>query len=178
MNIVLFASGGLCRRNTQSNRSAEEIVELIRRFGFTGLVFVFLLADITSPVAAQSQQPETVTVSQVVQEAVENNLNLPAERHSLKIVDARIGAARLRPNPVLSIGGDHLDLIGTGFNDINVAGPPEYSIRTDFIVACRKQWSSPTAAARRASSSFSTSSALSTTTQSYNEARAEYARSL
>src|SRR5262249_23678689 len=27
------------------------------RFWFTGLVFVFLLADITSPVAAQSRQP-------------------------------------------------------------------------------------------------------------------------
>jgi hypothetical protein len=55
MNHVLFASGGLCWRNTQSDRSAGEIVELIRRFWFTGLDFVFLLADITSPVAAQSQ---------------------------------------------------------------------------------------------------------------------------
>jgi maltodextrin utilization protein YvdJ len=73
MNLVLFASGGLCWRNTQSNRSAGEIVGLIRRFWFTGLAFVFLLAVITSPVAAQSQQPETVTVSQAVQEAVENN---------------------------------------------------------------------------------------------------------
>jgi hypothetical protein len=45
MNLVLFASGGLCWRNTQSDRSAGEIVELIRRFWFTGLVFVFLLAD-------------------------------------------------------------------------------------------------------------------------------------
>jgi hypothetical protein len=73
MNLVLFAPGGLCWRNTQSNRSAGEIVELIRRFWFAGLVFVFLLAGITSPAAAQSQQPETVTVSQAVQEAVENN---------------------------------------------------------------------------------------------------------
>jgi hypothetical protein len=55
MNLVLFASGGICWRNTQSNRSAGEIVELIRRFWFAGLVFVFLLADLTSPIAAQSQ---------------------------------------------------------------------------------------------------------------------------
>ena len=133
MNLVLFASGGLCWRNTQSNRSAGEIVVFVRRFWFAGLAFVFLLADITSPVAAQSQQPETVTVSQAVQEAVENNLNLLAERYNLNIADARIGAARLRPNPVMSIGGDHLDLIGAGFNAINGAGPPEYSIRTDFV---------------------------------------------
>jgi hypothetical protein len=147
MNLVLFASGGLCWRNTQSNRSdgrsAGELVELIRRFWFAGLVFVFLLADITSPVAAQSQQPETVTVSQAVQEAVENNLNLLAERYSLNVADARIGAARLRPNPVLSIGGDHLDLIGTGFNDINGAGPPEYSIRSDFIFERGDNWKWP-----------------------------------
>jgi hypothetical protein len=133
MNLVLFASGGLCWRNTQSDRSAGEIVELIRRFWFTGLVFVFLLADITSPAAAQSQQPETVAVSQAVQEAVENNLNLLAECYNLNIADALIVTARLRPNSVLSIGGDHLDLAGTIFNEFNGAGPPEYSIRKDFV---------------------------------------------
>lgn len=133
MNLVLSAPGGLCWRNTQSNRSAGEIVEWIRRFGFTGIIFVFLLAGISSPVVAQSQQPETVTVSQAVQEAVEKNLNLLAERYNLNIADARIVTARLRPNPVLSVGGDHLDLVGTSFNEFNAAGPPEYSIRTDFV---------------------------------------------
>jgi cobalt-zinc-cadmium efflux system outer membrane protein len=97
------------------------------------VLFVLLIAGITSPVAAQSQQPETVTVSQAVQEAVEKNLNLLAERYNLNIADARIITARLRPNPVLSIGGDHLELAGTSFNEFNAAGPPEYSIRTDFI---------------------------------------------
>jgi outer membrane protein TolC len=133
MNLVLFTSGGLCWRNTQSDRSAGEIVELIRRFGFTGLVFVFLLTGITGPVAAQSQQPETVTVSQAVQEAVEKNLNLMAERYNLSIADARIVKARLRPNPVMSLYGDLLDLAGAGFNEQNAAGPPEYGIRADFI---------------------------------------------
>jgi hypothetical protein len=45
MNLVLFASGGLCWRNTQFNRSAGEIVELIRRFWFAGLVFVYRRGD-------------------------------------------------------------------------------------------------------------------------------------
>jgi outer membrane protein, heavy metal efflux system len=133
MNLVLFTSGGLCWRNSQSDQSAGEIVELIRRFWFTGLVFVFLLTGITGPVGAQSQQPETVTVSQAVQEAVEKNLNLMAERYNLSIADARIVTARLRPNPVLSLYGDLLDLAGTGFNEQNAAGPPEYGIRADFI---------------------------------------------
>jgi len=41
--------------------------------------------------------------------------------------------ARVRPNPVFSLGGDHLDLLGTGYNDVNRAGPAEYSMRTDFL---------------------------------------------
>jgi cobalt-zinc-cadmium efflux system outer membrane protein len=56
-----------------------------------------------------------------------------AERYNLSIADARIVTARLRPNPVLSLYGDLLDLAGTGFNAQNAAGPPEYGIRTDFI---------------------------------------------
>lgn len=98
-----------------------------------GLLCLVLMGGATTHVAAQSQQPATVTVHQAVQEAMEKNLNLLAERYSLSIADARIVTAGLRPNPVLSLGGDHLDLLGTGYNDINGAGPPEYSIRTDFI---------------------------------------------
>ena len=41
--------------------------------------------------------------------------------------------ARLRPNPVLSGGANSLDWLGTGFNEINGAGPPEYSARVDFV---------------------------------------------
>lgn len=61
------------------------------------VLFVFLLAGITNHVAAQSQQPETVTVSQAVQEAVEKNLNLLAERYNLNIADARIITAPYLP---------------------------------------------------------------------------------
>ena len=34
----------------------------------------------------------------------------------------------------MTVGGDHLDLLGTGFNEANGAGPPEFSMRTDFIL--------------------------------------------
>jgi len=78
-------------------------------------------------------QAPAVTTRQAVQEAIEKNLSLLAERYNLSIADARIITAGLRPNPVLSIGGDHLDLLGTRYNDINAAGPSEYSLRTDFI---------------------------------------------
>jgi len=33
----------------------------------------------------------------------------------------------------LSVGGDHLDLACTSFNEFSGAGPPENSIRKDFV---------------------------------------------
>lgn len=73
-------------------------------------------------------------VDEAVREAIEHNLDLVAEKFNLSVADARLITARLRPNPVLSLGGDHLDVVGTGYNAINQAGPSEYSIRTDFLL--------------------------------------------
>jgi cobalt-zinc-cadmium efflux system outer membrane protein len=80
--------------------------------------------------AAQS----AFTIDQVVQEAVDKNLSLFAERLNLSVADAAMVTARLRPNPVLSASADHLDWLGTGFNDINNAGPTEYAVRVDVPV--------------------------------------------
>jgi cobalt-zinc-cadmium efflux system outer membrane protein len=76
---------------------------------------------------------DVYTIEGAVAEALEQNAGLLAERYNVAIADARLITARLRPNPVLSVGGDHLDLLGTGYNLINTAGPAEYSLRTDFI---------------------------------------------
>ena len=35
---------------------------------------------------------------------------------------------------MLSVSADHLDLLGTGYDTVNNAGPNEYAIRTDFIL--------------------------------------------
>src|SRR5262249_49461171 len=45
----------------------------------------------------------------------------------------RIITARLRPNPIFSTAADYLPWAGTEFNQTNQAGPPEYSVRTDFV---------------------------------------------
>jgi cobalt-zinc-cadmium efflux system outer membrane protein len=80
------------------------------------------------------QTPEPLTIEQAVSEALDRNLSLLAERYNLTIADARIVTARLRPNPVLTLDGDHLDLLGTGFDvNTNNGGPVEYAIRTDFV---------------------------------------------
>src|SRR5207244_6636892 len=74
-----------------------------------------------------------VTIDQAVQEAIDHNLNLLAERYNISVADARIITAKLRPNPVLSLGLDYLDFLGQFSPDKNV-GPSEYNVRTDFIL--------------------------------------------
>ena len=74
-----------------------------------------------------------VTISQAVQEAIDHNLNLLAERYNLTIADARIVTAKLRPNPVFTAGVDYIDFLGQFTPDKNV-GPTEYNLRTDFIL--------------------------------------------
>ncbi|MCW5981419.1 MAG: TolC family protein [Bryobacteraceae bacterium] len=86
---------------------------------------------------ARGQGPEAgtpVTVEGAVKEALERNLGLLAERYNISIAEAGLIAARLRPNPVLSTESTHLDVLGTGYDAINGAGPAEFSVRTDFVL--------------------------------------------
>src|SRR5206468_2573612 len=73
----------------------------------------------------------TLTVEEAVNEAIQKNLGLLAERANLTVAEAGRITARLRPNPVLSGGANSLDWLGTGFNELNAAGPPEYALRVD-----------------------------------------------
>jgi cobalt-zinc-cadmium efflux system outer membrane protein len=92
-----------------------------------------------SPCFPQSQSPAppasgSLTIEQAVAEALERNIGLLAERYNVSVAEAHVITARLRPNPVVSVEGDHLDLLGTDYNEINRAGPPEFSFRTDFVL--------------------------------------------
>lgn len=82
----------------------------------------------------------SLTVEQAVQEAMEHNLSLLAERYRVPMAQADQITARLRLNPVLSFGADHLDVLGTRYNDVNKAGPQEFFARTDiFFLGGRKR---------------------------------------
>src|SRR5260370_39383197 len=74
---------------------------------------------------------ESITIAQAIDEALQHNLSLFADRASLTIANAQMIAAKLRPNPVLSFSADHLDWLGTGFNAENNGGPPEIAWRLD-----------------------------------------------
>jgi cobalt-zinc-cadmium efflux system outer membrane protein len=85
-------------------------------------------------VCAAPAAAESLTIAQAVDEAIAHNLSLLAERTSLTIADAAMITARLRPNPVLSGSADHLDLLGTGFDEANNGGPPEIAWRVDLPI--------------------------------------------
>jgi cobalt-zinc-cadmium efflux system outer membrane protein len=99
----------------------------VKSFAYISLICVF------SQGALRAQLPDKVTLSQAVQEALEHNLNLLAERYNLSIADARIVTAKLRPNPVVSAAVDYIDFMNE-FSPYNAAGPTEYNIRTDFLL--------------------------------------------
>ena len=87
------------------------------------------------------QQPgDVLTVDQAVNEAIGHNLDFFAQKYDLSIAEAQIVTAKLRPNPLLTLDADHLDLLGTGFSNVstngktpNNGGPTEYSARMDFL---------------------------------------------
>ena len=79
-------------------------------------------------------QTETLTIDQAVRETIDKNLNLFAEKYNIPVAEARVLQARLRPNPVLSLGWDYIDALGTGFNPANAAGPTEGNARVDFVI--------------------------------------------
>jgi len=81
--------------------------------------------------AAPAPAADSVTIAQAIDEALQHNLSLLAERSTLTIADAQMIAAKLRPNPVFSFSADHLDWLGTGYNAENNGGPPEIAWRLD-----------------------------------------------
>ena len=75
------------------------------------LVLILLL--IVYVVSAQAQQPSApLTLEQVVSAYIERNLELQAERYRLERTTADAIAARLRPNPGLSVTAENLKVAG------------------------------------------------------------------
>ncbi len=98
--------------------------------------FILAWGGLLVPVrtAAQPAVPVRLTIEDAVAEATRNNLSLLAERASISVAEARVLTARLRPNPVITAAGDHMDLLGTGFNDFNGGGPTEIVVGSDFLL--------------------------------------------
>lgn len=105
------------------------------KFPLTGAAAALLLqVSLLSQPAPQPAGLRLLTVEQAVAEAIENNLAVLAERANVPVAEASVITAGLKPNPVLSIGADHLDVLGTRYNAINNAGPNEINARIDFLI--------------------------------------------
>src|SRR5262249_56620703 len=93
-------------------------------------MFVEILAAQQSSSTATSERSVSskLTIEEAVEEAVRNNLGLLAERVNLTIAEASVITAKLRPNPLLSLGGDHI-------NPATINNPPaEISLRLDVPI--------------------------------------------
>ena len=84
------------------------------------------------PHAYPQPRPMQITIAEAVEEAIQSNPGLNAVRLGLPVADAAQITAKLRPNPVVSYSSDHLDWLGTGYDEKNSAGPPEIALRVDM----------------------------------------------
>lgn len=95
----------------------------------------FLILLCFSLFAEPPQSPSRViTLNLAIQEALDHNLDLLAERYNLSLSETRMISAKLRPNPVVSLGYIYLPIPGAAFNYRDGAGPTEWNSRVDFIL--------------------------------------------
>ncbi len=106
-----------CLKPGESTRSERgffgrnpRIIELVKR-----TISILALA-VTMARGQSTGKAEAVTIDAAIQEAVEHNLDLAAERMNISVAEARIITARLRPNPVLTVSGQSLDLLGATYS--------------------------------------------------------------
>ena len=81
-------------------------------------------------VAAQGSPVIPITVEQAVNEAIERNANLLADRFNVAVADAAVLTASLRPNPVVTANLMRPDqsLVDAGIS------PYEQVFRTDYVL--------------------------------------------
>ncbi len=80
--------------------------------------------------AAQTPPLSPITIDQAVNEAVEHNLSLVAERYNVSVAQAAVITAGLRPNPVVTVNAMLPD---TALVDAGVA-VREGVVRTDYVL--------------------------------------------
>lgn len=95
------------------------------------VVAVLVVLVVATPKRTRAQASLTsLTIDEAVRSALDSNLNLLAERFNVKVADAAVVTAALRPNPVLTVSGARPDQTLT---DAGVASN-EVVFRTDYIV--------------------------------------------
>lgn len=78
--------------------------------------------------------PARVSLDQAITEAVNKNLNLAAERLNVSVAEARQITAGLRPNPVLTIQGQTLNVFHQNYSSSSTLGPNQVNVHTDLPI--------------------------------------------
>lgn len=73
-------------------------------------------------------------MEQAIQEALANNLDLASQRFNVSVAETRAITANLRPNPVLTVSGQTLNVLGANYNPNSPAGPNQFNVHTDFPI--------------------------------------------
>jgi cobalt-zinc-cadmium efflux system outer membrane protein len=89
---------------------------------------------LSAATALRAQTAETLSLDGAIAEALKNNLDLAAERYKVSIAQAREITAALRPNPVLTMGGQTLNAFGVRFDPDSPLGPNQLNVHTDFVL--------------------------------------------
>jgi cobalt-zinc-cadmium efflux system outer membrane protein len=95
---------------------------------------ILLIGVLALSIARAQTAGQLLTLDQAVQEAIAHNLDLAAERLNINVAEAREITARLRPNPVLSVSGQTLNLLGATYSSSTPLGPNQFNIHTDFPI--------------------------------------------
>lgn len=96
--------------------------------------FRILFALCTATILLGQSKPGPLTIDAAVEEALTSNLDLAAERWNITVAEAREITARLRPNPVLTVSGQTLNLLGARYNSNTPLGPNQLNIHTDLPI--------------------------------------------
>ena len=73
-----------------------------------------------------------ITLDEAIQEGLVKNLDIAAEKLNISVAEAREITARLRPNPVLTVSGQTLNVLGAKYNPDTPLGPNQTNIHTDL----------------------------------------------
>jgi cobalt-zinc-cadmium efflux system outer membrane protein len=75
----------------------------------------------SAPTPQAEALPPRLTIDEALREAEHRNLSLMAQRLNLSLADASMVAARVRPNPVLSLDVDHVNVVKLSNGDLTEA---------------------------------------------------------
>ena len=89
-----------------------------------------ILATIVGSAPASAQV--ALSMPDAVNEALAKNLDLAAEKWNVSVSETRRITAALRPNPVLTVSGQTLNVFHLDFNSNSPLGPNQLTVHTDL----------------------------------------------